>query len=102
MSSTSNAREWLAAYRKAHRPTLSAAQIKAISTCARQIDAGMSLAELADVLRTTSGLSPQATRPIYMIGPATADYLLSILPEAEKEAPDPSPERALPLCVICG
>lgn len=76
-----NARSWLTTYVKTNRTTMTAAQIKAVSTCARQIDAAWTLDDLAATLRRTLHTPTQADKPIYMIGAKTAEYILGILPK---------------------
>ena len=74
------ARAWLRGYLKRNRRTMSAVQIKAVATTARQIDVAWTLEDLAAALRATMHAPAQSEKPIYMVGATTAEYVLSILP----------------------
>lgn len=76
-----NARQWLNAYVKRNRRTMTGTHIRAVSTTARQIPDDMTVQELAEVLLGTMPLKAWEGKPIFNVGEKTARYILNILSE---------------------
>ena len=76
-----NARQWLNAYVKRNRRTMTGTHIRAVSTTARQIPDDMTVLELSEVLLGTISIDELAPKPIYNVGEKTARYILNILSE---------------------
>lgn len=74
-----DAQGWLRDYLQRNRRQMTAAQIRIVSTTARQCGPDMSLDELADAMRSTLAAGEWSPKPIYMIGGKSAAYLLSIM-----------------------
>lgn len=73
-----DARAWLLNYRQRNHRQMNAAQIRIVSTAARQCGS-MTLDQFADAMRSTLATGEWSPKPIYMIGGKSAAYLLSIM-----------------------